>query len=53
MKYAIFENNVYVGFSTIPFETDNENISIKEMEDEKIDVLEMERQLSFNETINQ
>ncbi|MBR1890069.1 MAG: hypothetical protein IJ817_00090 [Clostridia bacterium] len=36
MKYAIFENGVYVGFSTIPFETDNKNVTTLFTTDEEI-----------------
>lgn len=40
--YAEFENGKYTGCSTIPYETDNPNIEIREVEYEEIAQLEEE-----------
>ena len=45
MKYAIFENGEYAGYSTVPFECDNEFVTSKLLPDEKIDEFENNRQL--------
>lgn len=38
--YAEFENGKYTGCSTIPYETDNPNIEIREMTEEQVAELE-------------
>ena len=45
MRYAIFEDGNYVGFSTIPFESDNKKLTFEKLSNKKIDELEKARQI--------